>query len=99
MPTSVLPVNESLRTLRLPVSAAPATLPSPVMILTTPAGKMLAIILPSSSVESEAFSSAFSTTVLPVTSAGASLNAAMIAGAFQGIICPQTPSGSRFARL
>ena len=37
----------------------------------------------------------FSTTVFPVASAGASFQAAISSGKFQGTICAQTPNGSR----
>ena len=38
-------------------------------------------------------SAGFSTTVLPVASAGAIFHAAISSGKFHGIICPATPSG------
>ncbi len=39
-------------------------------------------------------SAGFSTTVLPVASAGATFQASIIIGKFHGITCPATPSGS-----
>lgn len=60
-------------------------------MLMTPGGKIFAMCLHSSSVLSEAFSSGFSTTVLPAAIAGAILKAAMIAGTFHGMIWPHTP--------
>jgi hypothetical protein len=63
----------------------------------TPGGKISAISLHSSKVESDAFSSGFKTTVLPAATAGAILNEAMMAGTFHGMIWPHTPYGSRFA--
>ena len=63
-------------------------------MFTTPGGKIAAIFLANSIVESEAFSSGFSTTVLPAASAGAILQAAMIVGTFHGVMSAQTPSGS-----
>jgi hypothetical protein len=58
----------------------------PGTTLTTPGGKISARIPQSSIVDSDAFSSGLSTSVLPAASAGASLNATMIAGTFQGMI-------------
>jgi hypothetical protein len=40
-------------------------------------------------------SAGFSTTVLPVVSAGPSFQAAISSGKFHGMICPTTPTGSR----
>ena len=47
-----------------------------------------------SSAVSEVYSAGFSTTVLPVASAGATFQASMSSGKFHGMICPHTPSGS-----
>ena len=44
------------------------------------------------------FSEGFSTTELPVASAGASFHAAISSGKFHGTIAPTTPSGSRVTR-
>jgi hypothetical protein len=43
---------------------------------------------------SEVYSAGFRTTVLPMASAGATFQASIRSGKFQGMICPQTPSGA-----
>ena len=43
----------------------------------------------------QASSAGLSTTVLPAASAGASFQEAISVGAFQAVIAPTTPSGSR----
>ncbi len=41
----------------------------------------------------------FSTMVFPAASAGAIFQTAIMNGKFQGMICPQTPIGSRWTKL
>ena len=95
-PTSPEPVNAILSTPACAASAAPAVSPKPVTMLTTPSGKPASwISWPSRSAVSGVCSAGLSTTVQPVASAGASFQAAIISGAFQGMICPTTPIGSR----
>jgi len=50
---------------------------------------------PKRSAESGVCSAGFSTIVQPAASAGASFQAAIISGKFQGMIWPTTPTGSR----
>ena len=90
-------------TLSIPVcltSSAPVE-PSPVMMLTAPAGssawrhtsaKMRAV--------SGVVSAGFRTTELPQASAGATFHASMSSGKFHGMIWAATPSGRgrRFAK-
>ena len=76
-------------------SAAPASGPSPATTLTTPAGSSGSQIRANSTTLGAANSDGFSTTVLPVASAGATFSAAEITGEFQGISAAITPSGSR----
>ena len=44
-------------------------------------------------------SAGFNTDVLPHASAGPSFHAAISSGKFHGMICPQTPTGSRSVKL
>ncbi len=92
MPTSVEPVNAILSTGES-TSAAPVS-PAPVTMFTTPGGSSASwITCASSSAVSGVVSAGFSTTVLPVASAGASFHAAISIGKFHGMICPATPMG------
>ena len=82
-PTSGLPVKASFATPGCEVSAAPTSSPNPGTTLITPGGKMLPAISANASVDSEAFSSGLSTTVLPAATAGATFRATINAGTFQ----------------
>ena len=76
--------------------AAPATEPDPQIRLTTPGGVPASSISSHSrNAESVVSSAGFMTTVLPQASAGAILLAAIVKGAFHGLISPHTPMGSR----
>ena len=100
LPTSVEPVKA---TLSIPVcltSSAPVE-PSPVMMLTTPAGSSAWRHTSAKiSAVSGVVSAGFSTTVLPQASAGATFHASMSSGKFHGMIWAATPSGRgrRFAK-
>jgi len=88
-------VNATLSTPGWAASAAPAVSPKPVTILTTPLGKPISSrSSPSRSADKGVSSATLSTTVQPVAKAGASFQAAMSSGKFQGMICPTTPTGS-----
>src|SRR5215207_7397381 len=90
------PVKATLLTSGCPASAAPAVSPNPAMMLTTPSGRPASSSSsPRRSAESGVSSATLSTTVQPVVSAGASFQAAISSGKFQGMICPTTPTGSR----
>ena len=68
------------------------------MTLTTPGGSSASSqISASSSAVSGVVSAGLSTAVLPQASAGASFQAAISSGKFQGTIWPQTPIG-RYGR-
>ena len=95
LPTSVDPVNESLRTPGCAESAAPASGPKPVMTLSTPFGRNSWQMRAIHRMPSGASSAAFSTRVLPAHSAGAILSVPSMTGAFHGMIAPTTPIGSR----
>ena len=93
LPTSVEPVNATLLTSGCATSAAPAV-PSPVRTLTTPGGSPACWhTSASSSAVSGVVSAGLSTQVLPAARAGASFQAAIRSGKFQGITWPATPSG------
>ena len=95
IPVGVEPVTSMRSTPGWELSAAPAAGP-PVTMLSTPSGSPAACaIRPSSRTESGASSEGLSTTVLPNASAGASFFVAISIGWFQGVIAPQTPTGTR----
>ena len=94
LPTSVEPVNDSLRTASLAVSSPPTVRASPVTTLNTPAG------MPARSASSARASAEYgvklaglTTTVHPAASAGAHLRVIMAFGKFQGVIAAHTPTG------
>jgi hypothetical protein len=97
-PTSVDPVNPSLRTSGFDVSSRPiagASSASPVTMLSTPAGSPASS--PSRATarpDSGVCSAGFSTMVQPAASAGADLRVIIAAGKFQGVIPAVTPTGS-----
>ena len=65
------------------------------MMFTTPGGNPAScMISPKRKAVSGVSSATFSTTVQPVARAGASFQAAISSGKFQGMICPTTPMGS-----
>ena len=93
-PTAVEPVNAILSTSGWSTSAAPVS-PSPVTTLSTPSGMPASSASsPRRSAVSGVCSAGLSTIVLPAASAGASFQAAISSGKFQGMICPHTPTGS-----
>jgi hypothetical protein len=95
-PTTVEPVNDTLRTSGWRTNARPATVPFPGSTLSTPAGNPQASASsPSSRAVSGVSSAGLCTTVLPIASAGASFQLAMRSGKFHGVTSAQTPSGSR----
>ena len=92
-PTSVEPVKAILATPSCATRAAPVS-PSPVTMLTTPAGSPASRqISAKASAVSGVCSAGFSTTVLPAASAGAIFQASISSGKFHGMIWPQTPTG------
>ena len=86
------PTNTSLLIVGWSVSAAPVDWPRPLTILISPLGSpplssSLAITTDEKGVSSEGLS----TTPLPAAMAGATCQAQVNIGAFQGVICPTTP--------
>ena len=69
-------------------------------MLTTPGGRPASTqISAKASAVSGVYSAGLSTTVLPQASAGAIFQASISSGKFQGMICPQTPTGRAFGKL
>ena len=93
-PIGVEPVKAILAIRVLVANASPASAPKPLTILSTPAGNMSSINSINTKIEAGVCSAGFNTTQLPAASAGASFQAAIRMGKFQGIICPTTPRGS-----
>ena len=94
LPTAVEPVKATLSMSGSRTSAAPAA-PSPGRMETTPGGSSASWrISASSSAVSGVVSAGLSTAVLPHASAGASFQAAIRSGKFQGTICAATPCGA-----
>ena len=95
-PTSVDPVNATLATSGCSTRRCPTVRPGPATTLTTPSGSPASrAIRSSSSAVSGVSSAGLSTTVFPAASAGATFQAAIVSGKFQGTISATTPSGSR----
>ena len=95
-PTGVEPVKAILRTCGWVTSAVPVTEPLPVTTLNTPAGSPpSARSSAKRRVVSGVVPAGLATTVLPATSAGASLLHNSVVGKFHGTIAPTTPSGRR----
>ena len=93
-PTPVEPVKATLSMSGSRTSVAPAE-PSPGTIDTTPGGSSASWrISASSRAVRGVVSAGLSTEVLPQASAGASFQAAINSGKFQGTIWAATPSGS-----
>jgi hypothetical protein len=91
-PTSVEPVKASLSMPGWLTMASP-TRPSPVTMLTTPAGTPACWqISANSSAVSEVNSAGLKTMVLPAARAGAIFHASISSGKFHGTIWPTTPT-------
>ena len=78
-PVAWLPVKATTSTWRWATSAAPASGPKPVTVLTTPAGRSSKHFM-RRSVESGVYSDGLATTVLPAARAGASFQASSSSG-------------------
>jgi hypothetical protein len=95
-PTSVDPVNAMRRTSGCATSASPITEPRPVTTLSTPSGTPAsAKIRATSSVASGVVAAGLATTVLPLTSAGATFVPSSVSGKLYGVIAAHTPIGRR----
>ena len=80
LPVSTLPVSDTIATSGWRTSASPAVSPCPVTTLSTPLGRMSAVISASRSAVIGVSSDGFSTTVFPAASAGPSFHVAMLIG-------------------
>ena len=80
MPVTVSPVSEIMSTSGCVTSRWPATLPGPVMTLSTPLGKMSAASSASANAVSGVFDAGLSTTVHPAASAGPAFQMAIMSG-------------------
>src|SRR4029079_9590338 len=95
-PADVDPVKDTMSIPGWAAIASPAVGPSPLTRLKTPGGTPAASTISANNIAlSGAISLGFSTTVQPVASAGATLEATWFSGQFHGVISPQTPTGSR----
>ncbi len=100
-PTSVDPVNDSLRT-RGSLSIAETTAPDfrEGSTLTTPSGTPASASRPPmASAVSGVSEAGLSTTVQPAASAGPILRVAIAAGKFHGVTSTETPTGCRMTRI
>jgi len=93
-PVEVSPVKAILEMRLLVASGLPASMPKPLTTLMTPGGRRSPIISIRTMIAIGVCSAGFSTMQLPAASAGASFQAAISSGKFQGMIWPTTPSGS-----
>ena len=95
-PVLLSPVNEMRGTSGCRTSASPASSPRPFTRLKTPLGSPASSKIPAQSeADSGVNSAGFSTTVLPVASAGASFHDSSMNGVFHGVMSPATPIGLR----
>nr|BAO52727.1 carotenogenesis protein [Helicobacter suis] len=94
LPTAVDPVKATLAILGLVARCLPICPPLPLTILTTPAGNKSPIISKSTKILAGVGEAGLITTALPAAKAGASFQAAIKIGKFQGMIWPTTPKGS-----
>ena len=94
LPTGVEPVKAIFAMRGLDASAAPASMPVPLTMFSTPGGSRSSMNESRNRIEAGVCSAGFSTTQFPAASAGASFQAAIRIGKFQGMIWPTTPSGS-----
>ena len=93
-PVVVSPVKATLRMRLCWASGAPASMPKPFTMLTTPAGSRSPMMSNRNRIDAGVCSAGLMTMQLPAASAGASFHTAMRIGKFQGMICPTTPRGS-----
>ena len=95
-PVELSPVKEISGTSGCLTRASPASSPKPLTRLNTPSGRPASSkISAHREAESGVNSAGFSTTVLPVASAGASFQDSSMNGVFHGVIRPATPIGLR----
>src|SRR5690349_8473337 len=94
-PTSVDPVNDTLRTVGFAHISPPMEGASPVITFSTPGGKPArSASTASANAENGVASAGLMTTVQPAASAGDTLRVIIDDGKFHGVIAAQTPTGS-----
>ncbi len=100
MPARVEPVKLTMSISGWPLIASPTPGPSPLTRLNTPAGTPAACMI-SAKIQAlkGAISLGLSTMVLPVASAGKTLQAIWLSGQFHGVIMPTTPTGSHTCKV
>jgi type 1 glutamine amidotransferase len=94
LPVVVSPVKATLAIRGLVARVLPISAPGPLMTLITPSGTKSAMISISTKIEAGVGPAGLRTTQFPAARAGASFQAAINIGKFQGMICPMTPRGS-----
>ena len=93
-PTSVDPVNDSLRTIGLLVSSLPISDELPTTTFNTPSGMPARLASSASASADKGVSLAGLMTIEhPAASAGAAFRVIIALGKFQGVIAAQTPTG------
>jgi hypothetical protein len=95
LPTSVEPVNATLRTSGCVTNRSPTTEPLPGITVSTPSGRPASrASSPMRTAVIGVSSAGLTTTQLPAASAGAMPQPRIGIGKFQGTMIPTTPSGS-----
>src|ERR1019366_4742160 len=93
-PTSVEPVNDSLRTIGFEVSSAPISFEGPVTTLNTPFGTPARSASSArASAENGVCEAGLTTTVQPAPIAGPTLRVIIASGKFHGVMQATTPIG------
>src|SRR5262245_2274453 len=99
-PTSVEPVNDSLRTTGLPVSSPPIARAEPVTTLHTPGGKPArSARTASASADRGVWLAGLMTPAQPTAQPGPALRVIIAEGKFHGVIAANTPIGAFWTRM
>src|ERR1700722_13800534 len=100
VPARVDPVNDTMSTSGCDASAAPTSMPVPLMRLNTPLGTPASCITSAQMMALKGENSdGFRTMVQPAARAGTTFAATWLMGQFQGVISAQTPMGSSTSRV
>src|SRR4051794_29031953 len=92
-PTDVEPVNEIMSTWRDETSASPTSGPEPTTTFTTPGGNTSCSSSHTRMTAIGSCGAGFTTTVLPIASAGPTLPAMFTIGKLYGVMHATTPTG------
>ena len=99
VPARVEPVNETMSICGCEDNAAPTTVPSPLIMLNTPAGTPASCMTSAQIIALKGeYSDGFNTIVQPAARAGTTLAATWLMGQFHGVINAHTPTGSCTSR-